>query len=175
LLRESRDRDRARRSARAVTAVVAALVVAACGVAVTLRPDAFGIAPSHKTVPVPSGPVTFTLDTSCVSPAYEAANAAFFASPIVEARVVYHSLGKASSSDWFEWKRGVVMDPLGSGQYYARTDAVNWEYGFALRNQAGAILYEIGGKNSAAGLMKRTPPKAVKHLGGSNCFQRYGK
>lgn len=176
LLREPRDRAVDRwRWGRAVSAAAAALVVATCGVAVTLRPDAFGMAPSPKQVALPTGPVTFTLDTSCVSPAYRAANAAFFSSPIAEARVVYHSLGKARSSDWFAWERGIVMDPIGSGQYYVTTDKVNWEYGFALKNQAGAILYEIGRKNSAAGLMKRAPPKAVKHIGGSDCFQRYGK
>lgn len=97
--------------------------------------------------------VTYTLHLGCESDELKAANPSFWARPVTEARLVYHNL---NSHVFFDWEHGLKMTaedlaPGDSQTFFVDTDVPNWEYGFALKNDAGEILYEIGngGANGA--------------------------
>ena len=115
---------------------------------------------------VPAGRQTrYVLRTRCVPDEVKAANANFFASDktIVKAKLVKHNYG---SPDFFEYDDGIEMEPVTyedtgwewdweSGRFYVDTDALDYEWGFALENSDGEILYEIGGDGNTPLLRKK--------------------
>jgi hypothetical protein len=85
--------------------------------------------------------VTFTLDASWIDPRVRQANPNFFTSPVSEAYVVRHNY---RSHLFFLEKDKIKMTRIGLRKWTLTTRNVNYEYGFALGNEAGALLREIG-------------------------------
>jgi hypothetical protein len=117
--------------------------------------------------------ITYVLHLGCETAAVTALNPTFWASPVVEARLVFHNVG---AGDFFSWKKGLVMTevneyPGDSKSYEVTTDVPNWEYGFALRNQAGEIVYEIGVGGGKARANRR-PVAPLFHQ--KECTNSYG-
>lgn len=109
-------------------------------------------------------PLTYTLHLGCHD---ASTDAAFFAEGIVEARVVRHNYG--DDAHFFEWDEGIPMKrvnlfPGDTSTFEAVTTDVNWEYGFALKNAAGVVKYEIGTQADGA-------PLALKET----CANKFGE
>jgi len=85
--------------------------------------------------------VTFTLDASWIDQDLRAANPDFFTSPISDGFIVRHNY---KSHLFFPRKNMVKMTRIGLRKWTVTTRDVNYEYGFALGNEAGEILREIG-------------------------------
>ena len=124
-----------------------------------------GIAPVR---PV-TGSATFTVDVGpcAITSDLRARNYKFFKNggQVTGARIVRHNFRKPV---FFEWKQALEMteepnQPEYSKKFTLTTDKVDFEYGFALVNQRGEYIYEIG---------KKTAP-----IGSANpfgCVQKYG-
>lgn len=111
--------------------------------------------PTPKRNPGKSTPLTYTLHLGCESAALKAQHPNFFSgdySSIVEARLVHHNYDVNTglgTSDFFQWDKGLPMTSINlqTGDlktFELNTNAINYEYGFALKNAQGEILYEIG-------------------------------
>lgn len=114
----------------------------------------------------------FTVDTACVPDAIKAAHANFFSSPIVGAKVVHHNWRTPrffkSSRDSYALTRAHRGEYQFSHELSGR-ERVDFEYGFVLVNKRGEELYEIGDRNSPAGIIAHTKGED------SSCFTKYGK
>jgi hypothetical protein len=98
----------------------------------------------HLTVGEKTPMLTYTLHLGCHDTSQDAA---FFAEDIVEARIVHHKYGE--DEQFFDWESGIPMKisnlfPGDTMTFEVVTTEVNWEYGFAIKNAAGAMKYEIG-------------------------------
>jgi hypothetical protein len=102
--------------------------------------------------------VTFTLDASWIDPRVRQANPDFFTSPLSEAYVVRHNY---RSHLFFLDKDKIKMTRIGLRKWTLTTSMVNYEYGFALGNEAGAILREIG---PSVNTKKHGPESASKFM-----------
>ena len=137
------------------------------------------------------GTARFELDLRCIDEKYKKKHAAFFnavdpqwnhGTPgIRSAAVVHHDYPFASAAlpmtDWFSWDTGIEMTPFadGSARFYVETDRVNWEYGFAIKNAIGEVLYEIGADREPAKVFSTKIHKNNTSVrGGTGCFQKYG-
>lgn len=118
--------------------------------------------PRPKRNPGKSTPLTYTLHLGCENSDLIAKHPNFFSgdySSIVEARLVYHNYDVrsptgGSSSGFFEWDKGLKMNSINlqTGDlktFEITTNKINFEYGFALKNAQGHILYEIGEDNKS--------------------------
>ena len=85
--------------------------------------------------------VTFTLDASWISRVVRDENPGFFAHAYTEAYVVRHNYG---NPNFFETWDAVPMTRVGLRKWQLTTTEVNYEYGFALKNENGDWLREIG-------------------------------
>ena len=170
LTKRARDRAWWRTSAGAMTifafVAMAAVGASAAARAARARPRV-GIAPVRKVADT----ATYTLDVGCASESTKAMNEGFFANgaTIVGAKLVHHNLGTTS---FFEYKRALGMTLASDDGYRKKftltTNAVNFEYGFALVNNRGEYLYEIGDKKSPLKEAFTTNERL-------NCVQKYGK
>jgi len=112
------------------------------------------------------GAVTFKLHTYCKTDATKQSHGEFFLTGSKEAYVVRHNFG---GSKFFDINDGIKMDRVkfGGGEwgYQVTTNQVDFEWGFALKNEDGDsdadVLMEIGKSDSL--------------LAYENCTQRYGK
>jgi hypothetical protein len=108
---------------------------------------------------------SFVVRTFCKPDAMKKNYADFWLDGEKEAYVVHHDYGSNSffdSSNGIKMERFIVNETSGERGYRVQTDAVDFEYGFALKNlETGAWLYEIG-KGSEA-LVYNEP-----------CVQQYG-
>jgi hypothetical protein len=108
---------------------------------------------------------SFVVRTFCKPDAMKKNYADFWLDGEKEAYVVHHDYGSNSffdSSNGIKMERFIVNETSGERGYRVTTDAVDFEYGFALKNlETGAWLYEIG-KGSEA-LVYNEP-----------CVQQYG-
>ena len=108
---------------------------------------------------------TFVVRTFCKTDALKLNYADFWVDGEKEAYVVHHDYGSNSffdSGNGIKMERVVLNETSGERGYRIETDAVDFEYGFALKNlETGAWLYEIG-KGSEA-LVYNEP-----------CVQQYG-
>jgi hypothetical protein len=137
------------------------------------------------------GTARFELDLRCIDEKYKKRHAAFFnavdpqwnhGTPgIRSAAVVHHDYPFASAAvpmtDWFSWDTGIEMTPFadGSARFYVETDRVNWEYGFAIKNAIGEVLYEIGSDREPAKVFSTKIHKNNTSVrGGTGCFRKYG-
>ena len=150
----------ARRGAIAAFAAVALLA----GAAIVARGRDLGehatqtrafMPPTPKRNPGRSTPLTYTLHLGCESDDLIAKHPTFFNGEyrdIVEARIVHHNYhvnAGVGTASFFEWDHGLVMEEvnLQTGDlktFVLTTNKINYEYGFALKNSAGKVLYEIG-------------------------------
>ena len=144
-----------------------------------IRPDnavaEAGMAP-RPDPDAPKVPVTFRVLTSCIDDRVRAlAPAGFFDAPIVDARVVHHNYETYGPEHFFAWESGYrttfFADPsaYGSG-FKVTTDAIDWEFGFALKNANGVEWYEIGvGENGVTkGLAAVKAPLAGLNINGDD-------
>ena len=117
---------------------------------------------TYSLAPEPQGvqqPVQFQVDTKCISAEVKGKFSDFFAKNITGAYVVKHNFG---TYDFFNFEDAIKMTdgisevvkcmstvlglvcPEKDGRYMVTTDQVDFEWGFALENEDGAVLYEIG-------------------------------
>ncbi|CEG00892.1 Concanavalin A-like lectin/glucanase, subgroup [Ostreococcus tauri] len=73
---------------------------------------------------------------------------------VVEARIVRHNLG---SDSFFDWEKGIRLSqvnlyPGDTGTFSVDTSAVDWEWGFAIKDSKGHVRYEIGTKKHGSPL-----------------------
>ena len=114
------------------------------------RASALGYFKRTRVLPRGASPtLTYTLHLGC-----ENAEGGFF-DDVQEARIVRHDYG--DHEHFFEWERGIKMRrvnlfPGDTGTFSVDTDAVDWEWGFAVKNSRGEIRYEIGKKRDGAPL-----------------------
>jgi hypothetical protein len=89
-------------------------------------------------------------------------NPEFWFSPIAGAYIVRHNFGDAGNMFSFEGSLKMERAELSDGVYgyTLATNEVDFEYGFALKNQKGEVWYEIGANPAP--------------LFGENCAQMYG-
>ena len=157
---------------RTYTSAVRVLAIGACcGVGFFFSPmkravsDRLGIAQVYKV----TAEAKFTLDVGCI----EGIEGRFFENGgrVTGARIVRHNL---HSSNFFDFTDGIVMredtaanEGAHQRKFSVTTDQVDFEYGFALTNQRGEHLYEIG---------KSTSPLAKAYASDDNteCIQQYG-
>ena len=108
---------------------------------------------------------TFVVRTFCKTDALKLNYADFWVDGEKEAYVVHHDYGSTSffdSGNGIKMERVVINATTGERGYRVETDAVDFEYGFAMKNlKTGAWLYEIG-KGSEAMLYNEP------------CVQQYG-
>jgi hypothetical protein len=144
-----------------------------------------GMAPKPDST-APKVPVTFRVLTSCIDDRVRAlAPAGFFDAAIVAARVVSHNYDTYGPENFFAWKNGYKTTPFddpsayGSG-FQVTTDAIDWEFGFALKNANGVEWYEIGvgERGVKKGLAAVKAPLAGLNINGDDgepgCAQLYG-
>ena len=144
-----------------------------------------GMAPKPDPT-APKVPVTFRVLTSCIDDRVRAlAPAGFFDAAIVDARVVSHNYETYGPENFFAWENGYKTTPFddprayGSG-FQVTTDAIDWEFGFALKNANGVEWYEIGvGEHGVTkGLAAVKAPLAGLNINGDDgepgCAQLYG-
>ena len=117
--------------------------------------------PAPKRAAGTSTPLTYTLHLGCESDDVIAKYPSFFGGDytenIVEARIVFHNYNVRSrkgSNKFFKWKHGLVMNKVNlqtadSLTFELTTNKINYEYGFALMNKDGQVLYEIGKKGES--------------------------
>lgn len=96
---------------------------------------------------------TFILHTDCVPEEIKAKNPGFWAHlPIERAYVVRHNYGSISFFDFADAEKNLrmkrVLGGWETGHFELRTDDVDFEYGYAIQNSAGDVLYEIGGSRA---------------------------
>jgi len=137
-------------------ALVAALALAARGrETVQTSETRRYMPPAPKCAAGTSTPLTYTLHLGCESADLKSKYPKFFSGEyrdIVEARLVFHNydvVNQRGEGSFFEWDEGLVMkdDNLQPGDlktFTVTTNKINYEYGFALKNKDGDILYEIG-------------------------------
>jgi len=110
----------------------------------------------------PAATVNFKLHTQCLSREVKIANPNFWYSGIEGGYVVKHNY---QSDDFFNSANAIPMNrgQIGDGEYgyTLTTDQVDWEWGFALKNNDGQWYYDIG----VAG--------ATTPLAGQSCTQMY--
>ena len=114
--------------------------------------------PEPKRAPGQSTPITYTLHVGCESAGIKAKYPNFFnnGAKIVEARLVYHNFDiatKKGAKGFFEWDAGIPMpainlQPGDTNTFSVRTNMVNYEYGYAIKNSNGDIAYEIGDEDN---------------------------
>ena len=107
----------------------------------------------------PAPTLTYTLHIGC-----EGAEGGMY-DDIVEARIVRHNYG---SKSFFDWEQGIPLEkvnlfPGDTGTFSADTNAVNWEWGFAIKDSSGNVRYENG-------RMKHRSPLAGK----DECANMFG-
>jgi len=116
----------------------------------------------YSVAPRPEGPqpaATFTLGTGCLTQAVKDKYPGFFATGIESAYIVHHDFG---SPDFFSFDNAIKMEagaldfipcmstklgvvcPKSDGEFEITTDRVDFEWGFALKDRDGYVLYEIG-------------------------------
>lgn len=114
------------------------------------RTSALGYWKRTNVLPQGTSPtLTYTLHVGC-----ENAESGFF-DDIQEARIVRHNFG--DDELFFEWEHGIEMRrenlfPGDTGTFSVDTAEVDWEWGFAVKNSAGEIRYEVGKKDDGAPL-----------------------
>lgn len=129
----------------------------------------------------PSGkrsPITYTLHMGCESDALKTAFPEFFGpgANVTEARIVYHNF---DGNEFFDWSKGVKMEssnlfPGDTHAWAATTDALNHEWGFALKNAQGRILREVGPNNFNSKRVRRKDlPRSALDVRDS-CVHSYG-
>ena len=110
-------------------------------------------------------PATFVVRTFCKSEALKKNYADFWLDGEKEAYVVRHDYGSKSffdSGDGIKMERVMLNETSGERGYRIETDAIDFEYGFAMKNlETGAWLYEIGEGSEA--MLYNEP-----------CVQQYG-
>lgn len=110
-------------------------------------------------------PATFVVRTFCKSEALKKNHADFWLDGEKEAYVVRHDYGSKSffdSGEGIKMERVMLNETSGERGYRIETDAVDFEYGFAMKNlETGAWLYEIGEGSEA--MLYNEP-----------CVQQYG-
>ena len=110
-------------------------------------------------------PATFVVRTFCKSEALKKNYADFWLDGEKEAYVVRHDYGSKSffdSGEGIKMERVMLNETSGERGYRVETDAVDFEYGFAMKNlETGAWLYEIGEGSEA--MLYNEP-----------CVQQYG-
>ena len=93
-------------------------------------------------------PATFVVRTFCKSEALKKNYADFWLDGEKEAYVVRHDYGSKSffdSGEGIKMERVMLNETSGERGYRIETDAIDFEYGFAMKNlETGAWLYEIG-------------------------------
>ena len=93
----------------------------------------------------PAATVNFKLHTQCLSREVKIANPNFWYSGIEGGYVVKHNY---QSDDFFNSANAIPMNrgQIGDGEYgyTLTTDQVDWEWGFALKNNDGQWYYDIG-------------------------------
>ena len=90
--------------------------------------------------------VNYFLHLGCEDDIVKQRSGDFWNYEITEARLVYHNY---ESAGFFKWEKGIPMTksniyPGDSQTWSVDTNVPDWEYGFALMNARGEILYEIG-------------------------------
>ena len=111
---------------------------------------------------------TFTMYDHCLSDATREEGFArdFWTSPRASGKIVRHNYG---SKKFFEYDDGIELSRMeiadGLYAWTATTTELDWEYGFALANDAGQKFYDVGTRKSGA-------PLAVE---GEKCVQKYGE
>jgi hypothetical protein len=130
-------------------------------------------APEQNERAGPNGPTrTFTVYDHCLSDVAREEGFArdFWTSPRAGARIVRHNY---ETSAFFEYDDGVELSrvEIADGLYAwkATTTRVDWEFGFALANDAGQQFYDIGAWQPNQ--LRNIPPLAVA---GETCVQKYG-
>lgn len=129
----------------------------------------------------PSGkrsPITYTLHMGCESDALKTAFPEFFGpgANVTEARIVYHNFG---GNEFFDWSKGVKMEssnlfPGDTQAWAVTTDALNHEWGFALKNAQGKILREVGpNKFNSKRVRRKDLPRSALQVRDS-CVHSYG-
>lgn len=117
---------------------------------------------------------SFILRTRCISQHVKSSNPHFFreGAVITGAKVVRHN---RDAKDFFSWNEGLPMSPVTTkdtgwewdwetGRFKLETSDVNWEWGFALENNFGEHLYEVGSVGSPLfKLSTRTCRAVVKY------------
>jgi len=115
--------------------------------------------------------VQYNLHLGCEDDVVKSRSGNFWTSPVVEARLVYHNY---QQDDFFSWENGIPMQKVniypGDSQTWAvDTNVPDWEYGFALKNAAGQILYEIGDDK-----MEDMPSSTAPLFQQKECTNMYG-
>lgn len=162
-----------RRRGRAYASAARVLALGACcGVGFFFSPmkravsDRLGIAAVYKV----TAETKFTLDVGCIKDT----GRRFFENGgrVTGVRIVRHNL---HSTNFFDFTDGIVMredtaanEGAHQRKFSVTTDQVDFEYGFALINQRGDHLYEIG---------ESTSPLAKTFASDENtaCIQQYGE
>ena len=117
--------------------------------------------PEERVAPHPHGKqqnVTFILHVGCIPEQIKARDADFWREenmPITRAYVVRHNFGSTSFFDFKDAEEHLRMQRnVGDGtweeglKFTLTTDKVDFEYGYAVKNSKGKVLYEIGGAGS---------------------------
>jgi len=116
---------------------------------------------------------TFTVYDHCISEAAreEGFRRDFWNSPRAGAKIVRHNY---DTSSFFDYDDGIALSrtEISDGLYAwtTTTNQVDWEFGFALANDAGDTFYDIG--TSLDPTTNEQSPLAVEGL---ECAQMYGK
>lgn len=115
--------------------------------------------------------VEYNLHLGCEDDVVKARSGDFWTSPVTEARLVYHNY---EEYDFFSWEKGIPMHtaniyPGDSQTWAVDTNVPDWEYGFALKNERGEILYEIGDNT-----MDDTPSRIAPLFQQKECTNMYG-
>ena len=125
--------------------------------------------------------INFKLRTNCISAATQAVYTWYdFSRPIVEVRVVYLDITPSGSYTGapFPWHTGLEMtldttDPE-PGVYTLTTDALNFMYGFAIMNDVGGVIYDIGSSSTDQGCIASGAGncRLESPLAGAACAER---
>ena len=115
--------------------------------------------------------VEYNLHLGCEDDVVKSRSGDFWSSPVTEARLVYHNY---EEYDFFSWEKGIPMHkaniyPGDSQTWAVDTNVPDWEYGFALKNERGQILYEIGDNT-----MDDTPSRIAPLFRQKECTNMYG-
>jgi len=116
---------------------------------------------------------TFTVYDHCISDNVreEGFKRDFWTSPRAGAKIVRHNY---ETSTFFDYDDGIELSrvEISDGLYAwtTKTKAVDWEYGFALANNAGEKFYDIGTLRGESKKNEEAPLAAD----GLECVQRYG-